>query len=119
MPAINRVRHPAFAANASLSNAFYIGAGVIVGFQIPSAWTAALLTLQVSLDNVTYQNAYDSSGVEIQFTVTASEYTPVDPSALTGIGPYLKLRSGTSGSPVTQVSAVTVQVFNRVLGYAG
>ncbi len=118
MPAINRFRNAKFAPGTSLSAPIYLGAGTISGFQMPPAWDAANLTFQLSDDNVTYQNAYDSGGVEIVVNAVAGRFIPVDPSAFNGFL-YVKLRSGTSGAPVNQTAARTVQVYNRVLGYAG
>lgn len=81
----------------------------IAGFQMPSSWTTAKLTFQVSADDVTYVDAVDASGNELQVTVSASKFVGVDLSALSGVR-YLKVRSGTSSSPVNQAADRTISI---------
>jgi pectate lyase len=69
---------------------------------MPAVWDAANLTFQVSMDNVTYLNAYDVTGAEEVVTVTAaSTHIWVHPNDLAGYR-WVKVRSGTSGLPVVQ-----------------
>lgn len=92
-------------SGASLSGAIALGVQVLVGIQMPAAWTAASLTFQVSIDNgVTWTNLFDDGGNEVTLAPTspAGKYLATDPSAFAGIT-FLKIRSGTNGSPVTQL----------------
>lgn len=79
------------------------------GIILPAAWTAASVTFQVSADNVTYQNLYDSSGTEVAVPVAASRAVNLDPAAFLGWR-YLKLRSGTSGVAVNQAASRDIWV---------
>lgn len=94
------------ANGASLSSAIDLGTLVAVGarmaaIQMPSAWTAANLTFQVSLDGVTYADFYDSSGTEYSVTASTSR-TILVPYADFFCARFLKVRSGTTGTPVNQ-----------------
>lgn len=78
---------------------------------MPAAWTAAAITLQGSIDGCqTFQNIFLQAGTE--YTVTspaASEYMVLNPNDLVGIN-CLKVRSGTSASPVNQGAARAILV---------
>lgn len=82
-----------------------------VGILMPAAWTAAGITLQGSVDNCqTFFNMFIQAGTE--YTVTspaASEYMILSPNDLVGIN-CLKVRSGTSGSPVNQGAARAIGI---------
>jgi len=47
--------------------------GGLAGFVIPSAFTGASISFQVSVDDVTYQALNDSSNAAVSITVTASK----------------------------------------------
>lgn len=102
------------AAGASLSGAVDLDGCHPVGLVMPAAWTAASITFQVSLDGVTYNNLYDSSGSEYTITTAASRRIILPPSDFAGVN-YLKLRSGTSGAPVNQVAQAVIQVVARAV----
>lgn len=104
------------ASGTSLSGGYDLGSreinSVVAGFQMPSAWTAANLTFQVSTDDATYQNLYDDAGNEVTVTAADSRFITLDTaqrSNYDGIR-FIKIRSGTSGSPVNQGSDRTIQV---------
>lgn len=91
---------------ASLSGAVCLGDKVLSGIQMPAAWTAASLTFEVSYDaGVTWKDLYDDGGNEVTLSPTspAGKYLAVDPSTFAGIL-FIKVRSGTTGSPVTQLA---------------
>ena len=46
--------------------------GCIIGIQMPSAFTGASITFQVSGDDSTYQALYDSANNQVSITVSAS-----------------------------------------------
>ncbi len=94
-----RVTLATIAASASLSGPVYVGHGMIVGIQMPAAWDAADLTFQASADGVTYNDVYDFQGNEVDVKTAASRYVTLDEPK---IGPWIKIRSGTTGSHVNQ-----------------
>lgn len=83
----------------SLSNAVSIGHGRLVGIVVPASWTTAVITFQGSADGTNFYDMYDSQGAEITCQAASSVYITIDDAA---VGPWLKLRSGTTGSPTTQ-----------------
>lgn len=80
-----------------------------VALQMPAAWTTGNITAQVSKDGTTYANLYDRSGTEYTITVTASRYVILDPADFVSVR-YIKLRSGTNGTPVAQATGRTVHL---------
>lgn len=99
------------ANGASLSGAVDIVGLTLVGVLIPSSWTTADLTFQVSVDGSTYVDVYNDSGVEYLVQVgAASTYIVLNKSGYADFAGmrYLKVRSGTSGTPVNQGGARTL-----------
>jgi len=85
---------------------------VPVALQMPAAWTTANLTFQASKDGTTYANIYSDAGVEKVVTAAASRFIPLDPADFVGCR-FVKLRSGTSSTAVTQAAARTVTLIVR------
>lgn len=108
------------ALNGNLSSAIDIGDGGLVAIQMPSSWDAAGLSFQASSDPAgTYADVYTSTtaGVSTELTIgaAASEYIALNASVFAGLR-YIKIRSGTTGSPVTQTAARTLKTMVRLLG---
>lgn len=87
----------------SVTESLNLGGNVPLHVVIPSAWTAAPLTLEVSLEGSNWITAvYDDAGslMQVSSPVASAAYT----FTLLGIYgfKYYRFRSGTSGSPVTQ-----------------
>lgn len=121
------------AAGAALSNAVNIN-GELLAIELPSGWTAAAITFQVSFDGSTFYELQDASGntvtipsaaiptgaaAHIALSVSTAAYGTTGPT----ISPidfrgamYVKVRSGTSASPVNQVSAITLNLIIRQHG---
>lgn len=97
---------------ASLSDAVPLEGDVPVTIAMPTAWTAAGMTFQCSLDNITYTNLYDDGGTEVSITVAASRTIALTPGTYGGCR-WIKVRSGTSGSPVAQGADRLVSVIGR------
>ncbi len=97
------------AASASLSGAIDCEDTRISRIQIPSAWTTANITFQTSVDGVTYADLYDSFGVEYVVTAAASREIILPLADFLGIR-FLKIRSGTTGTPVTQSAARSLPI---------
>jgi hypothetical protein len=84
---------------------------IAVAIQMPAAWDAAALTFQASADGSTYNDVYNSSGTEYTVQAAAARYIPLDVIDFAGM-PYIKIRSGTTGTPVAQTleSLLTVVI---------
>lgn len=100
------------AEDAALSGAVYLGAGLPVAIEMPAAWTAAALTFQGSVDGVVFANVYDDGGTEYAASVAASQHIALDHNAFIGCA-FVKVRSGTAGTPVNQVAARTLKLVIR------
>jgi hypothetical protein len=89
------------ANGASLSTGYDLGLARAARIAMPATWTAANLTFQASYDNATWNNLYDSYGVEYTVVADASRSIILPISDFLGIR-YIKIRSGTSATPVNQ-----------------
>lgn len=104
------------ANGTALSGAVNLSDKVLSAIIIPSAWTTAALTFQASDDQgVTWYNLYDSSGNEITIAsgnVNTSSRISLDPSDYASVD-FIKVRSGTQGSPVNQGAARVLTLVSR------
>ena len=85
----------------ALSGAFRLNGATLLGIEMSAAWTAANLTFQHSIDGTNFFDMYDGAGAEVSLTVVAAHYVFLPPADWSGIV-YLKVRSGTGGTPVNQ-----------------
>lgn len=83
-----------------------------VAIIMPAAWTAANLTFQHGDANGIFTNLYDDAGSEVVVTVAASRYIRLVPSEWVNMR-QLKIRSGTSGTPVAQAADRTLIIVTR------
>lgn len=97
----------AIAAGQSLSAAQNLAGRGLVRLHVPSGWTAANITLQVSADGSTYYDLYTAAGAECTITAAASRAFALNLDEL-GAMQYVKLRSGTAAAAVNQVSSVNL-----------
>lgn len=113
------------ASGTALSPAVKIGVKVMVGISFPPNWTNPTggVSFQVSLDGgTTFQELFDgATGNAVNIPATG---VPTGGSfvALSNIDQWaavnvLKVRSGTSGSPVNQTNTVTLTLFYRTVGF--
>lgn len=101
------------AASGSLSDVGDLQGYALVGIEMPSAWTAAAITLQGAASAAAnVANVYDKAGAEFTLTVAASRFVAILPSDLAGIR-YIKARSGTAGTPVAQAAAAAIGLVVR------
>lgn len=111
-----RVDQTLYAATAviangeSLSGAVDCSAGRLGRIVIPATWTAANLTFQGSYDGSNYANLYDEAGTEYTVTVGGAAREIKVPVVDFLSVRYLKIRSGTSGTPVNQGGARTLNL---------
>jgi len=103
------------AAGTALSGPCALGALTLVGISMPTVWTAAPLTFQVSPDGVTWQELYDGAGNEVTVTAAAGQFViPLaDPSYLWRGVNLVQVRSGTAAAPVNQVAAAVINLVTR------
>lgn len=98
------------ANNASLSGAVDMGTNRLFAIVMPSSWTTANLTFQVSADGANYYDLYDDAGTEVTFTAAASRVIQnTNPGRWLGFR-FLKIRSGTTGTAVNQGGARTITI---------
>lgn len=110
------VRHVKILSGQSLSDVLDCEGFRVVGIIMPSAWTAADLTFQISPDNKqNYSSLYDglgASGNEIVVRATTSRHIALATDDFEGFS-YLKVRSGTQSLPVNQGADRTIGVVLR------
>lgn len=90
-----------------LSGAIDLDTGTLSALIMPAAWTAAGLSFQISVDGTNFFDFYDKTNAEITMSVAASRAYQLDPSNWLGIR-YMKIRSGTTGTPVNQAASRTI-----------
>lgn len=93
------------ANGASLSGAVDLKSGRVVALAMPAAWTAAVVTFQVSVDGGgTYQDLMDQYAAEVSLAVAQGKTYQLDPAMFLGFS-NLKVRSGTSAAAQNQGAA--------------
>ena len=100
------------AISTSLSASIDLKDQPIVAIQMPTGWDAAQLTFQGSNNNSTFQNVYNMFGEEFTVEAAASRYIVLSPFEFQWAR-YIKIRSGTSGTPVTQTAARSFVLVTR------
>jgi hypothetical protein len=100
------------ALDASLSPAVGLGELNPVAIDASAAWTAAVMTFQGSIDGGTYFDIYDAYGNEYSVVITAGKKINIDYRMFLACN-YIKLRSGTTASAVTQEALRTLGVCLR------
>ena len=94
----------------SLSEAVDLTDVRALAIQTPASINSATaLTFQGSVDGSTWANLYDSTGAEVNVPAAASRFIALDPAIFAGI-PFLKVRTGTAGSPTAQAADTTLML---------
>jgi hypothetical protein len=106
------------AAGQSLSAEVDIGTKSLVGLLIPTNWTTAGLSFQVSPDGgATWGELTVVGGTPYAIGSvtggTLAYYVAIDPTTLVG-AMALKVRSGTQAAPVAQTNTVNLQLITRL-----
>lgn len=102
------------AASGSLSAEVNLGGLRLFGIYMPAAWTAAVLTFQASPDGTNWYDVYDKDGNEVTAQAAASRFVSLDPVVFAAAA-YIKVRSGTSGTPVVQSAERALSLALRVI----
>lgn len=100
------------ANGASVSGTIDLKGRPLVGIFMPSAWTTATITFQISRDGTTWYDLYNSFGDELVAQAAASRFIAFSPNELLAAR-YMRLRSGTSASAVNQGAARTLYLMTR------
>lgn len=85
---------------ASLSEAFPLGDLTLTGILLPTL-TSAAITFKGSIDGVTYGDIFNTAGVVTLAAGTGGVLLALSPNDFRPAG-FVKIQSGTTGSPVTQ-----------------
>jgi hypothetical protein len=102
------------ANGASLSDLLDLQGSALAGVQFPAAWTAAGVAFEVSADGTTFQPLYNSAGEVAYSTSAAAASRSLSVNGEDFLGwRYVKVRSGTSGSPVNQGAARVLVLTGR------
>jgi hypothetical protein len=89
-------------AGQSLSNAVDLSVGSAIFLHVPTEWTPAVLSFQVSPDNVLYGDLVSASTYEV--TLNIKEGTVIQRDWMPAASGWLKLRSGSRYRPVIQAA---------------
>lgn len=118
------VSQPRATVNATIANGTSESGTVdlfgtsILGFIAPAAWTAAALNIETSVDGTNWVTAglFDSAGAAVSSwsSITAGAGYSVDPVAMLAWR-YIRLRSGTTGTPVNQGADRVFTIVTRPL----
>jgi hypothetical protein len=103
------------ASGESLSAAIDLEDYKFIAFIFPSGWTTAALTFKGSHDNGVFFDIYDNAGAEISLTVSGMKCIVLTPTVQQELEPirFIKLRSGTTASPVAQGAAREIKVLMK------
>lgn len=89
----------------SLSTPLEINDNLLMALSAPSQWTTANITFQVSYDDSDYRDLYNDAGEEVVATIVAGKFQFITEPIVFSPFNYVKLRSGTSASPVNQAAS--------------
>lgn len=100
------VRKVTIADSASLSDAADLGSKRLVGVLLAASTEGSVVTFQVSVDGVNYFDLYSAAG---EYSIAFTDPCALIVSAVDFLAfPYVKIRTGTSGSASAQTGAQTV-----------
>lgn len=99
---MQKILQASIASGTALSTSIDIANVQPLAIQVPSNWTAADITVQVSRDGSSWFNLFDSAGDEVLIKAAASRHIALA-LPLMGIQ-FLRFRSGTAATPVNQTT---------------
>lgn len=103
------------ANGSSVSDAVNLGGLRLFGIVMPSAWTTANLTFQMSPDGgTTWADLYDNDGNEIVAAANTSSCIILTPEKMAALQ-HLRVRSGLSSAPVAQGAVRSLQLILRMI----
>jgi hypothetical protein len=93
---------PVIRANESLSEPLDCSAGDLLRLTMPTEWTAAPLTFQISSDGQFYNDAFTMDGYEVTLPVVVPGSGVIVPLDVGKAIAWIKFRSGSRAAPVPQ-----------------
>ena len=99
-------------SGTSVSTTLDLKSRPIVGVALPSSWTTADITFQVSFDGTTWHDVYSIWGDELIVPAAASRYITFSTYESLGAR-YIRVRSGTAASAVNQAADRTLRILTR------
>jgi hypothetical protein len=100
----------------SLSAVVDLAGLTLAGIEMPATWTAASLTFQVAASAaLAAANLYDELGSEYTATAAQGHFIAINPADFAGIK-WLRVRSGSSASPVNQAGERSIILVARSIG---
>jgi len=100
-------------SGSSLTDMINLAGLRLFAIVLPSDWTPANLTFQMSPDaGTTWANLNDSNGTEIVAVAETSCCILMDPAPLSSLQ-YLRVRSGSSAEPIAQSAARQLKLIIR------
>ena len=113
-----QVEEVVIANGESLSGTVPLGAGArqLVGVIVPNEWTEADLSFAVNADNGTgwHRLKWDGAEYVVALDGIGGDAISLEPSVFAG-WPYVRVRSGTAGTPVNQDAERTLVVMTRAV----
>src|SRR5438128_2320118 len=104
-PNLSKTLTATIASGAAVSDVLTVWPVSISAIVMPSAWTAALFTFQGSFDGANFFDLFNDAGDEYNIPALVSQAIVLNvPLPF----PHVKVRSGTTGSPVNQGAARSI-----------
>lgn len=100
-------------SGASISSDIDISNFQPLSINTSAAWTAAQITLQVSRDGVNWYDVFYDNGDEVKIEAAANRHIGLNAPVVWL--QYLRLRSGTSDTPVNQSALRTIYIVGTVV----
>ena len=101
------------AASGNLSGAVRLPNGhELAAIIMPAAWTAGGITFQAGPTAAAVADVFAADGNEYALVVVATNYVPIPPGTIHG-ALFIKVRSGTTGTPVAQAAERTITLITR------
>jgi hypothetical protein len=101
-------------SGTALSPAVPLGEFVLTGIAMPAAWDAAALSFQVSADGGQTYGEMQTTAAAVSYLAAANQFIAIDPAIWRGIN-MIKVRSGSSGTPVNQTADRVLTLVTRRL----
>lgn len=92
-------------AGQSLSAPVVCPAGVVTRIWMPiSGWDGGLVSFQLSYDNITYYDLFNSDNKEMTYNMTVGAVVYTKPTFPVASSMWIKVRSGSKSSPRIQTA---------------
>ncbi len=101
------------ASGASVSTLVVLGGCTPAAILMPSAWTAANVGIQATVDNATYYDVFDQYGSKLGIVAAASRWIVLTPSDTWSFFSLRLTSIDSAGTAVNQAAARTMTVVCR------